>query len=86
MSVLIVIGYELPFRAEEISLKVLKMQRDFLIDLEDAVVAVKDKNDKVKLNQIHKLTQSVAPSFFVGLPYCGATRELYEDSYSCGFV
>jgi uncharacterized membrane protein len=31
------------------------MQRDYLVDLEDAVVAVKDENGKVKLNQIHHL-------------------------------
>lgn len=62
MSVLIVIGYEDPFQAEEVRLKVLKMQRDYLIDLEDAVVAVKDKNGKVKLNQIHEMTKAGAAS------------------------
>ena len=51
MSELIVIGYEDPFKAEETRLKLLKLQRDYLIDLEDAVVAVKDKEGKVKLNQ-----------------------------------
>jgi uncharacterized membrane protein len=62
MSDLIVIGYEDPFQAEEVRLKLLKMQRDYLIDLEDAVVAVKDKNGKVKLNQIYQLTQAGAAS------------------------
>ena len=33
-----------------------KLQRDYLVDLEDAVVAVKDEKGKVKLNQIHNLT------------------------------
>jgi len=36
------------------------MQGDFLIDLEYTVIVVKDMNDKVKLNQIHKLAQSGA--------------------------
>ena len=57
MSELIVIGYDDPFKAEETRLKLVKMQRDYLIDLEDAVVAVKDKDGKVKLNQAYPLTQ-----------------------------
>lgn len=57
MSELIVIGYDDPFKAEETRLKLVKMQRDYLIDLEDAVVAVKDKDSKVKLNQAYPLTQ-----------------------------
>jgi uncharacterized membrane protein len=57
MSDLIVIGYEDPFKAEETRLKLMKLQRDYLIDLEDAVVAVKDKEGKVKLNQAFPLTQ-----------------------------
>jgi uncharacterized membrane protein len=60
MSELIVIGYDNPFQAEEVRLKLLKMQRDYLIDLEDAVVAVRDADGKVKLNQVYKLTQAGA--------------------------
>lgn len=55
MSELIVIGYDDKFRAEEVRLTLLKMQQDYLVDLEDAVVAVKDEDGKVKLNQIHHL-------------------------------
>ena len=62
MSELIVIGYEDPFQAEEVRLKLLKMQRDYLIDIEDAVVAVKEKDGKVTLNQIYKLAQGGAVS------------------------
>jgi len=62
MSVLIVIGYEDQFKAEEVRLKVMKLQRDYLIDLEDAVVAVKDNKGKVKLNQIYHMTQAGAAS------------------------
>ena len=32
------------------------MQRDYLVDLEDAVIAAKDKKGKVKLDQIHNVT------------------------------
>jgi len=56
MSTLVVVGYDDPFKAEEVHLKLLKMQRDYLIDLEDAVFAVKDKNGKVRLHQAINLT------------------------------
>lgn len=60
MSELIVIGYDNLFQAEEVRVKLLKMQRDYLIDLEDAVVASKDENGKVKLNQVYRLTEAGA--------------------------
>ena len=62
MSTLVVIGYNEPFRAEEVRLSLRKMQQDYLIDLEDAVVAVKDAKGKVKLNQAVNLTAAGAVS------------------------
>jgi uncharacterized membrane protein len=62
MSTLVVIGYDDPFKAEEVRLKLLKMQREYLIDLEDAVVATKDKDGKVKLHQIVSTTKAGAVS------------------------
>lgn len=56
MSELIVIGYEDAFKADEIRLQLLKLQREYLVDLEDAVVAIMDKNGKVRLNQAFPLT------------------------------
>src|SRR5262245_48924442 len=56
MSTLVVVGYDDPFKAEEIRLKLQKMQTDYLIDLEDAVVAVKNAKGKVKLHQPVNLT------------------------------
>jgi uncharacterized membrane protein len=56
MANLIVIEYDDMHKAEEVRLKLQKMQRDYLVDLEDAVVAVKNEKGKVKLNQIHNLT------------------------------
>jgi uncharacterized membrane protein len=60
MSDLIVVGYDDAFKAEEVRLKLLKMQKEYLVDLEDAVVAVKNKDGKVKLNQMYHLTASGA--------------------------
>jgi uncharacterized membrane protein len=48
MSTLATIGYNEPYKAEEDRLTLCKLQRDCLIDLEDAVVAVKYAKDKVK--------------------------------------
>ena len=62
MSTLVVIGYDDLFAAEEVRLRLLKMQRDYLIDLEDAVVAVKDAKGKIKLNQAVNLTAAGATS------------------------
>ena len=60
MSDLIVVGYDDMFKAEEVRLKLLKMQKEYLVDLEDAVVAVKKDDVKVKLNPMYHLSASVA--------------------------
>jgi uncharacterized membrane protein len=60
MSTLVVIGYDDTFKAEEIRLKLWKMQKDYLVDLEDAVVAVKDDKGKIKLHQAINLTAAGA--------------------------
>lgn len=62
MSTLVVIGYDDAFKAEEVRLSLRKMQQDYLIDLEDAVVAVKDTEGKVKLHQAVNLTGAGALS------------------------
>ena len=60
MSDLVVIAYDDPFKAEEMRTRLRKMQRAYLVDLEDAVVAVKDENGKIKLHQMQNLTASGA--------------------------
>jgi uncharacterized membrane protein len=62
MSNLVVIGYDDRFKAEEVRLMLWKMQKEYLIDLEDAVVAVKDDKGKVKLHQAVNLTAAGAAS------------------------
>ena len=62
MSTLAVIGYNDQYQAEEVRLKLWKMQKEYLIDLEDAVVAVKDEKGKVKLRQAYDLTTAGALS------------------------
>ena len=62
MSALVVVNYHDPYKAEEVRLKLRKLQSEYLLDLEDAVVAVKDEKGKVKLNQAVNLTAAGAVS------------------------
>jgi len=62
MNTLVVIGYPDMEQAEEVRLKLRKLHRDYLIDLEDAVVAVKDAGGKIKLHQAVNLTAAGAAS------------------------
>ena len=62
MSTLVVVGYDDQFKAEEIRLALKKMQQEYLIDLEDAVVAVKDQEGKVRLHQAVNTTAAGALS------------------------
>ncbi len=62
MSTLVVIGYDDRYKAEEVRLKLVKMQKEYLIDLEDAVIAEKDEKGKVKLHQAFNLTAAGAVS------------------------
>jgi uncharacterized membrane protein len=62
MSTLVVIRYDDLFAADEVRLKLLRMQKEYLIDLEDAVVAIKDDKGKVKLRQAINLTATGAVS------------------------
>jgi uncharacterized membrane protein len=62
MSTLVVIEYDDMYKAEETRLLLRKLQKDYLIDLEDAVVAVKDAQGKVKLHQAVNLTAMGAVS------------------------
>ena len=42
MSTFVAIEYDDPHKAQEVRLALAKLQKEYLIDLEDAVVAVKD--------------------------------------------
>ena len=62
MANLVVIGFDGVHKAEEVRLALFKMQKDYLIDLEDAVVAEKRDDGKVKLHQVYNLTAAGAMS------------------------
>ncbi len=60
MSSLVVVAYPSLYKAEEVRLQLLKMQKEYLIDLQDAAIAVKDDKGKVKLHQLYNLTATGA--------------------------
>ncbi len=72
MNDLIVIAFPSEAKAEEVRRKVLDMQKEYLIELGDAVVAVKQPDGHVKLNQLFHPTAAGAASgsfwgFLIGL-------------------
>lgn len=62
MSDLVFIAFPTEQKAEEVRQKVLSLQREYLIELGDAVVVVKDDKGHVKLNQMINLTATGAAS------------------------
>ena len=62
MSDLVFIAFPTEEKAEEVRKKVLSLQREYLIELGDAVVVVKDEAGQVKLNQLINLTTTGAAS------------------------
>jgi len=51
MGNLFVVGFDEPHEAEEVRLKLQKLQSEGLLDLADVVVAVKDETGKAKLHR-----------------------------------
>ena len=62
MADLVEIAFTSEEKAEQVRQKLLDMQREYLIELGDAVIAVKQPNGRVKLNQLFNPTASGAAS------------------------
>ena len=60
MSNLVVIGFDDEHTAFAMRAELGKMQKEYLIDMEDVVVVTKDEKDKVKLHQAVNLTATGA--------------------------
>jgi uncharacterized membrane protein len=60
MSDLVVIGFEDEHTAFEMRAELVKLQKEYLIDMEDVVVVTKDDKNKVKLHQAVNLTAAGA--------------------------
>lgn len=62
MAEFVSIVYDDEFKGDEVRLALLKLQQEYLIDMEDAVVAVKGEDGKIKLHQAVNLTAAGAVS------------------------
>ncbi|MCD8139478.1 MAG: DUF1269 domain-containing protein [Planctomycetaceae bacterium] len=62
MSDLIVVAYNNEDEANQVRAKLMKLTKEYLLELEDAVVAVKKQDGKVKLQQMYNLTAGGAMS------------------------
>ena len=62
MSDLVVIAFPTEAKAEEVRQKLLAMQKEYLLELGDAVIAVKDAKGNIKLNQMINTTAAGAVS------------------------
>ncbi len=62
MSDLIVVGFDTPDEADKVLVKLAGLKKEYLIDLEDAVVVVRDEAGKVHLKQSLNLTAIGASS------------------------
>ncbi len=62
MSDLVVIVYETEARAEEMRRKIFDLQKEYLIEVGDAAIAVKQPDGNVKLNQLLNTTAAGAAS------------------------
>jgi len=66
MSDLVAIVYPSEAKAEEVRQRLLKLQKEYLISINDAVIAVKTEDGNVKLNQLVNTTAvgAVSGSFW----------------------
>ena len=62
MATFVAIQYDDPHKALDVRMSLVKLQHEYLIDMEDAVVAVKNEKGKIKLHQARNLTASGAIS------------------------
>jgi uncharacterized membrane protein len=62
MNTLIALGFKDEFAADEVILELRKLGRDNLINLEDAVIVIKNKDGKIRIKQTQRITTAGALS------------------------
>jgi uncharacterized membrane protein len=62
MSDLIVVGFKDEFKADEVMNELRRLQSEYLVDLEDAAVVVRNQEGKVKIKQAQELVTAGAVS------------------------
>ncbi|GIW73563.1 MAG: membrane protein [Phycisphaerales bacterium] len=64
MSDLLVMGFDDPYKADKVLAEVLELQKEHLVDLEDAAVVVRDTKGKVRIKQTRDLSAVTATGGF----------------------
>ena len=80
MGNLFVIGFDAPNQAEEVHLKLQKLQSEGIVDLADVAVAVKDERGKAKLHRAGKLWAEGAAL----QGFCGSLANLVLGNATAG--
>ncbi|MDE1995981.1 MAG: DUF1269 domain-containing protein [Rhizobiaceae bacterium] len=62
MSELVVLGFDDADKADAVLNKLAQLEKEYLVDLEDSVIAVRDASGKVRLKQSVNLTAAAAAS------------------------
>lgn len=62
MSDLVAIAFPSEAKAEEVRQRILALQKEYLIELGDAAIAVKESDGKIRLNQLMSTTAAGAAS------------------------
>lgn len=62
MSDLIVVGFKDEFKADEVMSELRRLQSEYLVDLEDAAVVIRNQEGKVKIKQAQELVAAGAVS------------------------
>jgi uncharacterized membrane protein len=62
MSDLIVVGFKDEFKADEVMNELRRLQSEYLVDLEDAAIVVRNQEGKVKIKQAQELVAAGAVS------------------------
>jgi uncharacterized membrane protein len=86
MADLIVIGFNTPEKADEVLLRLTKLKKEYLIDLEDAVVVVRDEKGEVHLKQSIHLAAIGASTGLLSGGLWGALVGLLFFNPAIGFV
>jgi uncharacterized membrane protein len=68
MTDVVVVEFQSEAKAEEVRQLLLEMQREYLIDLEDAIIAIKQPDGRIKLNQLsHPVAGGAVSGSMLGL-------------------
>ncbi len=86
MSELIAVGFDSPEEADRVLLKLSKLKKEYLIDLEDAVVVVRDEAGKIHLKQSINLVSAGATTGFLSGSLWGTLVGMLFLNPFAGFV